>query len=102
VPEGEIDVAEDPLETLELRVDRGRRRQRRIGPAFQECVDLPFDHLLLGIELQLLRCSIEHHGWSDRASVRQRELHHWLIFVPTTIFAYAWSRARVRAGDRYR
>lgn len=34
----------------------------------------------------LLQCAVEHAGWSDRASVRRRKLHHWLVFVPRTLF----------------
>jgi hypothetical protein len=30
----------------------------------------------------LLRCSVEHLGWSDRACVGRQNPHHWLIFVP--------------------
>jgi hypothetical protein len=33
----------------------------------------------------LLRCAVEHGGWSDPASVRRRKLHHWLVFVPRTL-----------------
>ena len=34
----------------------------------------------------LLQCAVEHAGWSDHASVRRKKLHHWLIFVPRTLF----------------
>jgi hypothetical protein len=34
----------------------------------------------------LLQCAVDHAGWSDQASVRRKKLHHWLIFVPRTLF----------------
>lgn len=48
----------------------------------------------------LVRCSVDHLGWSDSASVRRRNLHHWLVFLPGTIFRLG--RARFAAAVRYR
>jgi hypothetical protein len=42
----------------------------------------------------LVRCSVEHAGWSDHTSVRRRKLRHWLIFVPRTLLRRAFRVAK--------
>jgi hypothetical protein len=42
----------------------------------------------------LLQCAVEHAGWSDRASNRRKTLHHWLIFVPRTLFRLGMNNPR--------
>jgi hypothetical protein len=51
---------------------------RHVDAIRESLADWPLD--------SLLRCAVEHAGWSDPSSVRRRKLRHWLIFVPRTLF----------------